>query len=422
MNYQKEYYKYKKMYLNLKKINQSAGKFLVGPKDQNGQNTRVFTAETEHNHGVPRDGEQMQNQCMLISISDFLKTRGQNVTVRELRIVGGLDSRSEYVEFDEGWLHSVTALENIAKHYNIRISVYESIPGLINERKIILPLYDPSDPTQTYILPTNTYTSTGIIPTIQHSSINMVNPNIASNTVHILHSPGHFELIKKVFNNNTTLIYDLESVIASVSKLTIPIRFITMPATAPTEPNPYTTPPVEIEGVDIQISKQIKQTSSSGSASVPVPGSASVTVPGSASASTAVPGSESVKVSASVTVPGSLTEPDSVDKLLDSNLNEISRDLTALISVTNTDISNINLNDISSKIKNLKEKSGIRYGNKLINAHEKIDQLLLLSKQIDDLSAKIQDTPQTKEIKSDLNYQKQQNIKKGLNLILDLIR
>jgi hypothetical protein len=96
--------------------------------------------------------------------------------------------------------------------------------------------------------------------------------------------------------------------------------------------------------------------------------------------------------------------------------------LTALISVTNTDVSNINLNDISSKIKNLKEKSGIRYGNKLINAHEKIDQLLLLSTQIDDLSAKIQDTPQTKEIKSNLNNQKQQNIKKGLSQILDLIR
>ena len=420
MNYQKEYHKYKKMYLNLKKINQSAGKFLVGAK---GTDARNLTAETEHNGGVPRDGEPMENQCMLISISDFLKIRGQNVTVRELRIVGGLDARSERVEFDEGWIHSVTALENIAKHYNIRISVYESIPGFIYDRKIILPIYDPSDTTQTYILPTNTYTSTGIISTIQHTSINMEDPIIASNTVHVLHSPSHFELIKKVFNN-ITLIYDLQAIITTVSALEVPIRFIAAVASAPSEPNPYTIPPVGIAGADVQIGKITTQTTASKSASVPVskPGSGSVSGPASGPASGSASKLELSPVTRScLSIALSVSPKDNTILNPNQYLNEISRDLTALI-LTNSEVSNVNLNDISSKIKNLDEKAGIRYGSKLINAHEKIDQLLALSKQIDELSAKLEDSSHTKEIKSDLNYEKQKNIKKGLSQILDLIR
>ena len=256
MNSLEEYRKYKKMYINFKKMNQTGGAFFVA--NQITPST-VFNVESKKNSGQPRedDSKHMSNQCMFISISDFLKARGQDVTVRELRIVGGLDARSERVEFDEGWLHSTTALENIAKHYNIRISVYTSLSSDITKLEAYTGNLENS------LCPKITYTKDGQVSGFDDE---LLNEHTAQHTVHIVHRPGHYELITKITSTDGEEIYDLKKTLDGK-------KFGTPPgAKAPSDSNEYTPPlaPVvhSILNLRSSINKNLEQLIQSKKASI----------------------------------------------------------------------------------------------------------------------------------------------------------
>ena len=230
MNYQEEYYRYKKMYQNLKKMNQMGGRFLL-PSYSKGDGRKV-TVDTIPNGGSPHDGEVgYSNQCMLISISDFLKRRGQNVTVANLRSIGGLDDTTSTVEFNDTIPEYREAIIKIARHFGIRISIYNIDTSSSGTKSI-----DQSSVTNNvnkiigsnyYLFPITTYTGTGA----EGSDINYT-PEVQANTAHIFHDPtgiGHFELIRSAAYGETE-VYNLDKSL---------IGFV------PVVPPPVVSPPVD---------------------------------------------------------------------------------------------------------------------------------------------------------------------------------
>jgi hypothetical protein len=256
MNYQEEYYKYKKMYLNLKnlqKIKQTGGMFKI--EKPTPESISDFVVESVLNGGIPRDGEPLSSQCMFISISDFFKKRGQRVTVADLRLVGGIGPRSTHDEFDEIWPHSVRALYNISKYYGIRISIYASLNG-----EQINPLMP--NLTRTHIIPNTTYAAGLLIPGSEH--MEAVEAEIAlahgPNAVHIIHKPGHFQLITKVTNDGK-VVYDLDTILAPVlqteAKFGAPpvaksAAVLNAERSDPSYLNDYSPPPRASVGQDLQ--------------------------------------------------------------------------------------------------------------------------------------------------------------------------
>ncbi len=142
-NYQK-YLKYKNKYLEFKKQKGGSNR----PKER-------ISAITEFNNGR---FENMSLQCFWISISSYLRKNGINVSVRELRKIGGLDRRTENIDFDGDNESYLLAAESVASQFGLTITIF-----LLNKQK-------------------------------QITSISRVIGN-GPNNVYIAQLPEHFELI-----------------------------------------------------------------------------------------------------------------------------------------------------------------------------------------------------------------------------------
>lgn len=82
--------------------------------------------ETIHNSGMIREnGIEMTNQCLWISIRDYLRyCRGEEWTVIDIKALGGLGPESDYDMFDWENMEYRTALELITQRLNIRIEFF----------------------------------------------------------------------------------------------------------------------------------------------------------------------------------------------------------------------------------------------------------------------------------------------------------
>lgn len=81
---------------------------------------------TIHNNGeIIEQGIRMSNQCLWISLRDYLRyCRGQEWSVIDIKMIGGLGAESDYEMFDwENRLYR-DALERITKVLNIRINFF----------------------------------------------------------------------------------------------------------------------------------------------------------------------------------------------------------------------------------------------------------------------------------------------------------
>jgi hypothetical protein len=299
MNFQEEYYKYKKMYLYLKKISQSGGMFLI--KDF----AKDFVVSSVPNSGIPKHGESMSNQCMFISISDFFTARGQRVTVSDLRLVGGIVDAitvegggivpTTDLEFDDAWAHGVRALQNIARYYGVRISVYSSDDGVNINPKI-------KNANNTHIVPNTTYTADAVISTHLHTDADIVAAQ-HENTIHIIHRPGHFQLITKVTNNGQE-VYNLSNILQprlASGGFGLPPAAQAVSVLADTNPaykNPPSNYPIAAVGDDFQ-KKQLKEIA----LVVPSSGKVVSVIPGVPSIASTISSSAGVSIGKPVTSP-----------------------------------------------------------------------------------------------------------------------
>ena len=200
-NYQNKYLKYKQKYFNLKNTIQIGGKI----KLLNSSNPIII--KSMFNNGVPRNDEKMINQCMFISISDFLKIKNKNVSVAELRVIAGLDSTTEQKDIDLGNSMDVEAIRKITEHFDIRLSIImKDKKGPENHDDPIRTSY--AEKSQVGMFNNDKYlaASVTITPTtiILYRSDNLdVNftSEILNKTVFIVARAGHFELITKITNN-----------------------------------------------------------------------------------------------------------------------------------------------------------------------------------------------------------------------------
>lgn len=110
MDYKIKYIKYKNKYNNLKKE----------LKDIHIGGNNFFNV-------VPNSGQvdDMSNQCMWISISDYLRIyREINISVRELRQIAGLDRTTEQTQFDWETPQFRRGIEKVAEIFGLRINCY----------------------------------------------------------------------------------------------------------------------------------------------------------------------------------------------------------------------------------------------------------------------------------------------------------
>jgi len=143
ITYQDKYYlkylKYKKKYLKLK--NQKGGvKFRVIPN--NGGVTEIL------NNGNPL---QMSNQCMWISIRDYLiNVLHIPISVSELKTIAGLDlEATAHIQFDleSKDFNFKEGIERVARMFNLNIKCYlvdsegNSHPALIDDRGQLIPMH-----------------------------------------------------------------------------------------------------------------------------------------------------------------------------------------------------------------------------------------------------------------------------------------
>jgi hypothetical protein len=82
--------------------------------------------ETIHNSGmIIENGIEMTNQCLWISIRDYLRyCRGEEWKVIDIKELGGLGPESDYEMFDWENMEYRTALELITQRLNIRINFF----------------------------------------------------------------------------------------------------------------------------------------------------------------------------------------------------------------------------------------------------------------------------------------------------------
>jgi hypothetical protein len=244
VNYKLDYLKYKQLYLELKQKQyanhsddsnhsnhhnnftqyQTGGKYPV--RDRN----KPFIVATLGNSGIPRDGEKgLGNQCMFISISDFLKRRGYiDATVPRLRMIGELNDETNTIEFDDGPnIHRnafVRAITNIARHYNVRISIFNSDPR--NRTYIDSSLVNNAVGGVYNLFPVTTYTGNGV----EAEDIN-ITPAILANTINILHTPGHFALITKITNDG----FDIYNIVQALDNAQVVVQQV-VPSSVPAGP------------------------------------------------------------------------------------------------------------------------------------------------------------------------------------------
>ena len=194
MDFKSEYLKYKKLYLDLKKRSQSGG--YIGLVDFIHNLYDVFIPTTIPNNGKPHDGEVMTNQCMFISISDYLKLRkikidGEEPTVARIRAVAGLDHSTNNPEFDDKDVKFQGAIRTLAQKLDLQFAIYniDSTTGGIDPT-----LVSKHKDGKFYLHPIQLYTKDDID---NQSEIIDV-----GKTIHILYTPGHFSLITRIRHTN----------------------------------------------------------------------------------------------------------------------------------------------------------------------------------------------------------------------------
>lgn len=68
----------------------------------------------------------LTNQCMWISIRDFLRLNGYpRITTQEIRVIGGIGSKYQNEPFDTDNLEHTRAMQRVVNHYRLDIDVYK---------------------------------------------------------------------------------------------------------------------------------------------------------------------------------------------------------------------------------------------------------------------------------------------------------
>jgi hypothetical protein len=96
-------------------------------------NPKVYTIANNGIHGHPED-KGMSNQCLWISICDYLKTIGINTSVRTLKHIGGINKLNkdyDNMEFDIYKKVLKDNIENICNHYKLRLEFIYIYQGKI---------------------------------------------------------------------------------------------------------------------------------------------------------------------------------------------------------------------------------------------------------------------------------------------------
>lgn len=122
MNYEKKYLKYKTKYLELKikknYVKLKSKYVLKGGGGSRGQ-FRVI-----RNTGSDNDGA-LTNQCMWISIRDFLRLNGSpDITTDQIRQIAGIPDRLNHTMFDFNNTELQNALRRLVNHFNLRLRIF----------------------------------------------------------------------------------------------------------------------------------------------------------------------------------------------------------------------------------------------------------------------------------------------------------
>jgi uncharacterized coiled-coil protein SlyX len=127
--YFKKYLKYKKKYLDL--LDKIGGSFDL-PQKLDGLFTKIRTI---HNSGSIY-GTKFINQCMFISIKDYLNNNGYpNLTLEELRHQAGLSGIMERQEWNQDNHRHVLALQRLSELYDLDINIWDvTRDGLLDQR------------------------------------------------------------------------------------------------------------------------------------------------------------------------------------------------------------------------------------------------------------------------------------------------
>jgi hypothetical protein len=183
----------KKLYLNIQNKNEY--------ENQNDD----FYIETINNNGTSINEPNFSNQCLFISIIDFLKKTGigynidTNLTIENLRNLGGLSDNTSHDISDLSNCSIYIALQNISTIFNIRFIFYHIIRNESNKKIKYIDW------------------QTGLPVPSDIINPNQANPNIdpsfglEQRSIFIANFSNHFELISKIYNNNI-VIYNLDEI------------------------------------------------------------------------------------------------------------------------------------------------------------------------------------------------------------------
>jgi len=189
-----QYYQYKKLYSNI--INNDHN---INLEEQYQHND--FNVKTINNNGTYINEPNFSNQCLFISIIDFLAITGigndvdTKLTIENLRNLGGLSDDTSHNISDLSNPNIYTALQNISTIFNIRFIFYH-----IKNKKIKYIDWETGLPTPSDII-----------------NQNQANPNIdpsfelEQRSIFIANFSNHFELISKIYNNDV-VIYNLDEI------------------------------------------------------------------------------------------------------------------------------------------------------------------------------------------------------------------
>jgi hypothetical protein len=186
------------------KINTKKGKFTLSLKQSHKTKTRKYKTQrggnqeyayitTISNSGRPRDTQSsgMGSQCMWVSISDYFKyALNQDISVMDLKIQSGLKDQhiSPYcgIEFDQNTPELNESMDKLCIKNDINLNIFLNYNHSTNFKINYI-----DDNGNKSLIPSVKYNITG------------------RNTINILNTPGHFELITKILINKDS-IYELQ--------------------------------------------------------------------------------------------------------------------------------------------------------------------------------------------------------------------
>jgi hypothetical protein len=172
MNYQKKYLKYKNKYLELQSNSKYLNLFSRIENDKiilNTENKNKFLnlrkqidnlniqkggykfQVISNNGGVSENGINMGNQCMWISIRDYLRYfKNIHTTVTELKTIARLNidaTKYEQFDLDSRKFNFKDGIDFVAKHHNLRIEAFlidsygNSHPHLVDDFGMPIPMH-----------------------------------------------------------------------------------------------------------------------------------------------------------------------------------------------------------------------------------------------------------------------------------------